>query len=774
MRRVDRSKAVTATSDITVSHPDLRRDDEEIIAYEDEDDYALLWTLPSAYDDEYLFTRFTAEETPFVLVGIEVVIDDLDGAAGEPGMLVQVCESDDGYPGEVIAEYEIPSDSLILSEIDDPQWNRINFADYDNLLILEDDEDFHIVLSVIQGDEGDTLTLYTDEGENETDRSGIWSGWGWENYWILFQDLEGFRLGVNLSMRAVVDYEVGEPPDVDAFPTDVEFGYCWPLDRLVEEIEVVNNGEDAVKISFEVDDEQGYFEDGFFAIDIARWGENTHWAELEGDEEREYFRVAVSEALINEEPLQLGDEIGALTSDGLCAGWNVVDEDYDEDELFFIICWGDDEDTEEVDGFVEDEEITLVIWDVSAKAEIDPELENEIGFGDMIFDNGGFVIVSAQGESEELEAWILEQDETLQLSAIFNPNEAQRYYAEWMLRAEFEEGDAETLLIDMTLEGHAREVPDGPRGFVDDEAHIDEDSDWTVLIEDLDDFWYAGVWEQDFLYGFLQPDSEVVGQSVDNNLIYSVKPVLENWNGSIELTIYAEEEEEGLADYAYTLYVDPVNDEPEPFDLRYPLHGSRLDYGEYEVDFSWRKAEDVDLDTLSYTLYLSIEWEAVDTIVTYSEISDTSYHVSIDTLMYDLGVFNPWGDDRPTPVSWWVEAADGEYTTRSEQVKVLHVMVPQAVNGFDQLLPTEFAITSISPNPFNSFTALQYALDKQRVVSLALFDMNGREIHHADLGNRMPGYHAHTIQAEALPSGLYILRLTSGNEVKLAKVALMR
>jgi hypothetical protein len=97
-----------------------------------------------------------------------------------------------------------------------------------------------------------------------------------------------------------------------------------------------------------------------------------------------------------------------------------------------------------------------------------------------------------------------------------------------------------------------------------------------------------------------------------------------------------------------------------------------------------------------------------------------------------------------------------------------------AVKGNETQIPTEFGITSIYPNPFNATTIITFALPVATPVSLALYDLSGRQVRTLVEGNRLAGVHRTTLNASELPSGLYFVRLETSDRVFTQKVMLIR
>jgi hypothetical protein len=82
------------------------------------------------------------------------------------------------------------------------------------------------------------------------------------------------------------------------------------------------------------------------------------------------------------------------------------------------------------------------------------------------------------------------------------------------------------------------------------------------------------------------------------------------------------------------------------------------------------------------------------------------------------------------------------------------------LSGIDA--PSEFALSQNYPNPFNPTTRIAYEVRDAGYVSLAVYDLLGREV--AMLVNEMKAagrYHAEW-NATALPSGMYIYRMKTG------------
>jgi hypothetical protein len=89
-------------------------------------------------------------------------------------------------------------------------------------------------------------------------------------------------------------------------------------------------------------------------------------------------------------------------------------------------------------------------------------------------------------------------------------------------------------------------------------------------------------------------------------------------------------------------------------------------------------------------------------------------------------------------------------------------------------VPEHFALEQNYPNPFNPVTSIQYAVGRDRFVSLKVYDILGREM--ATLVNeRKPaGKYRMSFDANGLPSGVYFIKMRAGEFAATKKMLLMR
>lgn len=85
-----------------------------------------------------------------------------------------------------------------------------------------------------------------------------------------------------------------------------------------------------------------------------------------------------------------------------------------------------------------------------------------------------------------------------------------------------------------------------------------------------------------------------------------------------------------------------------------------------------------------------------------------------------------------------------------------------------------FALQQNYPNPFNPSTKISFYLEKDAETSLRVFDVLGNEVAVLVNGQMEKGYHEAEFNASKLASGMYIYRLTSGQNVAVKKMSLLK
>ena len=94
----------------------------------------------------------------------------------------------------------------------------------------------------------------------------------------------------------------------------------------------------------------------------------------------------------------------------------------------------------------------------------------------------------------------------------------------------------------------------------------------------------------------------------------------------------------------------------------------------------------------------------------------------------------------------------------------------RGING----VVTEYGLDQNYPNPFNPSTSIRYRLPQSGQVYLSVFDVTGKEIAVLVNGVQSAGEHEVQFSAENLSSGVYLYRLTSGEQTHIRKMMLVK
>ena len=94
-------------------------------------------------------------------------------------------------------------------------------------------------------------------------------------------------------------------------------------------------------------------------------------------------------------------------------------------------------------------------------------------------------------------------------------------------------------------------------------------------------------------------------------------------------------------------------------------------------------------------------------------------------------------------------------------------------------LPEEFMLEGNYPNPFNPTTTIRFALPESGAISMAVYDMLGREVSVLVNGEMNAGWHevqwdGRSYSGATVPSGVYLVRLAMGSNVQVHRVTLLK
>ena len=267
---------------------------------------------------------------------------------------------------------------------------------------------------------------------------------------------------------------------------------------------------------------------------------------------------------------------------------------------------------------------------------------------------------------------------------------------------------------------------------------------------------------------------------IDNEHVLWLRALQLNYNNDAgaDITIVARENGGNLeASDQFRLRVIPVNDAPGAFNLLSPVNGFAVNRGNYDLRFTWEAAGNVDGDEISYDLFLHAVYGDIDVTLSEEGIRLTNFRiVNLRDLLIENGIYVHQGDVR-VDVTWWIVATDSDdqpLSTECNERWILDLQLPLTVPDPEDLIPTEFSLKPVYPNPFNPSVKVSFDLPRTADVKLTVWDLAGRKIADLAEGSMPAGRHTIEWNASGSPAGLYIFMLDTSEKRFLTKGALVR
>jgi hypothetical protein len=208
----------------------------------------------------------------------------------------------------------------------------------------------------------------------------------------------------------------------------------------------------------------------------------------------------------------------------------------------------------------------------------------------------------------------------------------------------------------------------------------------------------------------------------------------------------------------------PFNTPPNSFVLQFPAGGDTLANVTDPIHFVWKKSEDIDEDSLSYTI--RIYGPNLDT--TISNIADTTVEFSGN------GVFI-----KSSTYTWKVDVSDGTDSIACNDSFTF--VTPNFVSVKDKVnqIPEQFSLYQNYPNPFNPTTTIRFDLPNQARVVLKIYNILGHEVRTLVSGVVSAGSHSYNWEGKNqsgkdVSSGIYLYRIEADSFSKTMKLLLLR
>ena len=90
------------------------------------------------------------------------------------------------------------------------------------------------------------------------------------------------------------------------------------------------------------------------------------------------------------------------------------------------------------------------------------------------------------------------------------------------------------------------------------------------------------------------------------------------------------------------------------------------------------------------------------------------------------------------------------------------------------IIPNNYNISSIYPNPFNPTTTISFSIPEFGLATITAYDITGKELETLTNTNLNPGNYNIDWNASSYPSGVYLIRMDSGDFTQTQKVVLVK
>ncbi|WP_083909883.1 carbohydrate binding domain-containing protein [Gracilimonas tropica] len=181
-----------------------------------------------------------------------------------------------------------------------------------------------------------------------------------------------------------------------------------------------------------------------------------------------------------------------------------------------------------------------------------------------------------------------------------------------------------------------------------------------------------------------------------------------------------------------------------------------------DVTYTWH-ADTVGSSFANPLVSIPSDVEGQDTVLTLT-------YGALDATLADLGV----EEGASITLDWTVTAMAGDSVRFADEVYTITLTRNMSTSIENNELPNSFSLDQNYPNPFNPTTNISYQIPNAANVTLAVFDITGREIARINEGRQAPGSYTITFDASNLSSGMYIYRIEAGTFSATRKMMLIK
>ncbi|MEA3288250.1 MAG: GLUG motif-containing protein, partial [Candidatus Marinimicrobia bacterium] len=158
------------------------------------------------------------------------------------------------------------------------------------------------------------------------------------------------------------------------------------------------------------------------------------------------------------------------------------------------------------------------------------------------------------------------------------------------------------------------------------------------------------------------------------------------------------------------------------------------------------------------------EWLIVDDFNTHTDL--TGHGSTNETHLYE------YTDNKVNfGCRYEYRLSDVDYVGNIKKHPLIEVFIPEALSS---LLPGQFNLLNLYPNPFNPELKIKYETGESTEMRITVFDIQGRELIRLVNQNHENGFHEINWQADHFASGVYLVRFESGRSLLMRKVTLLK
>ena len=292
---------------------------------------------------------------------------------------------------------------------------------------------------------------------------------------------------------------------------------------------------------------------------------------------------------------------------------------------------------------------------------------------------------------------------------------------------------------------------------------IDEDTSLEIILN-------ASDYDDDEIYFTATSSDSSVSASLQDTLLI-VAPQ-NDWNGASEINIIASDD--SLSDtVSFHIFINPVNDSPEPFSLIYPTVTDTISIHtdtDETLQFNWEESIDID-SQVSYITIVTLGYFGE----TYTDTYESSEPM-VEVSPYEWAVLMTNLELERWTLEYTVQASDEEYTVETGGEFVFQNNTLSVEND---ITPLSFRLHQNYPNPFNPVTTVRYELPEDSYTDITVYDMLGNMVNNLVSINQSSGYksiqwNATNNQGEPVSAGVYLYKIQAGNFVDTKKMILLK